>query len=161
LVLALPLRGQISLPNVDITVRSTLTEVSILQAFLGHNIEHGHLTLDLNKAGMTLRGSAAFAAIPLTVAWQEAFTTEAVWKGDIRVTAARLAPTHLATFGLSMTDFVAGPLAATVTARIDHQGKSTVQATVDLQEAQLTLPWLDWHKPVHEPGEARGTVQFM
>src|SRR5262249_40545299 len=86
---------------------------------------------------------------------------EAVWKSDIRVTAARLDPTHLATFGLSMTDFVAGPLAATVTARIDHQGKSTVQATVDLQEAQLTLPWLDWHKPVHEPGEAGGTVQFM
>ena len=69
LVLAFPLRAQILLPNVDITVHSTLTEVSIPQVFLGQSIEHGHLTLDLNKAGMTLKGTAAFATIPLTVAW--------------------------------------------------------------------------------------------
>src|SRR5262249_43728937 len=68
---------------------------------------------------------------------------------------------HLATFGLNVTDFVIGPLATTVSARIDHQGTSTVQATVNLQEAQLTLPWLDWHKPAQAPGEAQGTVQFM
>jgi len=159
--LAFPLRGQILLHNVDITAHSTLTEVSIPQAFLGHSIEHGHLTLDLSKAGMTLKGTAAFATIPLTVAWQEAFSTEAAWKSDIRVTAARLDPTHLDTFGLNVTDFVAGPLAATVTARMDHQGKSTVQASVNFQEAQLTLPFLGWHKPAQEPGEAQGTVQFM
>jgi hypothetical protein len=161
LVLALPLRGQILLHNVDITVHSTLTEVTISQAFLGHDIEHGHLMLDLNKAGMTLTGTAAFATIPLTVAWQEAFTTETAWKSDIRVTVERVDPTHLEQLGLNVADFVAGPLAATVTARIDRQGKSTVQATVNLQEAQLTLPWLDWHKSAHEPGEAQGTVQFM
>ena len=159
--LALPLRGQILLSNVDFTAHSTLTEVAMQQAFLGHNIEHGHLTLDLTKAAMTLTGSAAFATIPLTVAWQEAFAKETVWKSDIRVTAARLDPTHLATFGLNVTDFIAGPLAATVTARLDRQGTSTVQATVNLQETQLTLPWLDWHKPAHTPGEAEGTVQFM
>jgi hypothetical protein len=159
--LALPLRGQILLSNVDFTAHSTLTEVAIQQAFLGHTIEHGHLTLDLTKAGMTLTGTAAFATIPLTVAWQEVFGTETVWKSDVRVTAARLDPTHLATLGLDLTEFVAGPLAATVTARLGRQGKSTVQATVNLQEAQLTLPWLDWHKPAHAPGEAEGTVQFM
>jgi uncharacterized protein YhdP len=77
--LALPLRGQILLSNVDFTAHSTLTEVAIQQAFLGHHIEHGYLTLDLTKAGMTLTGTAAFATIPLTVAWQEAFSTETVW----------------------------------------------------------------------------------
>jgi len=110
---------------------------------------------------MTLKGTAAFATIPLTVAWQEAFTTEAAWRSDIRVTAARLDPTHLDTFGLNVMDFVAVPLAATVTARIDRQGKSTVQTSVNLQEAQLTLPFLGWHKPAHEPGEVQGTVYFM
>src|SRR5262249_16101441 len=131
------------------------------QAFLGHNIEHGHLTLDLTQAGMTLTGTAAFAAVPLTVAWQEAFGTEAAWKSDVHVTAARLDPTHLAPFGLNVTEFEAGPLAAPVMARVDRQGMSAVQATVNLQEAQLTLPWLDWHKPAHAPGEAQGRVQFM
>jgi hypothetical protein len=113
------------------------------QAFLGHNVEHGHPTLDLTKAGLTLTGTAAFATIPLTVAWQEAFSTEAVWKSDVHVTAARLDPAHLASFGLNLTDFVAGPLAATVAARLDCQGKNTVQATVNLQEAQLTLELRD------------------
>jgi uncharacterized protein YhdP len=159
--LAFPLRGQIQLHNVDITVHSTLTEVAIPQAFLSHNVDHGHLTLDLNQAGMTLKGTAVFATIPLIVAWQEVFTTEAAWKSDIRVNAARLDPTQMDTFGLNVTDFVAGPLAATVTARIDHQGKITVQTTVNLQEAQLTLPFLGWHKPAHEPGEVQGTVQFL
>jgi hypothetical protein len=159
--LALPLRGQILLPKVDITAHGTLTEVSIQQAFFGHTIEHEHFTLDLTKAGLKFTGTAAFATIPLTVVWQEAFSTEAVWKSDVRVTAARLETTHLATLGLDLTECVAGPLAATVTARLDRLGKSTVQATVNLQEAQLTLPWLDWHKPAHAPGEADGTVQFM
>jgi hypothetical protein len=159
--LAFSLRGQILLPKVDLTVHGTLTEVSVQQAFLGHNAEHGHLTLDLTKAGMTLAGTVAFAAIPLTVAWQEAFNAEAAWKRDIRVTAARLDPTQLATFGLDVTDFVAGPLAAMLNARFDRQGQSTVEATVNLQDAQLTLPWLGWHKPAHAPGEAQSTVQFM
>jgi hypothetical protein len=161
LELAFPLRGRILLPNVDITAHSTLTEVSIPQTFLGHNIEHGHLTLDLNQAGMTLKGTAAFATIPLTVAWQEAFSTKAAWKSDIRVNAARLDPMQLDMFGLNVTDFVAGPLTATVTAKIDHQGKSVVQTSVNLQEAQLTLPFLGWHKPAHEPGEVQSTVYFM
>jgi hypothetical protein len=141
--LALPLRGKILLSNVDFTAHSTLTEVAMQQAFLGHNVEHGHPTLDLTKAGLTLTGTAAFATIPLTVAWQEAFSTEAVWKSDVHVTAARLDPAHLASFGLNLTDFVAGPLAATVAARLDRQGKNTVQATVNLQEAQLTLELRD------------------
>ena len=72
--LAFPLHGQILLPNVDITLSSTLKEVSIPQAFLGQNIEHGQLTLELNKAGLTLKGTAAFATILLTVAWHEART---------------------------------------------------------------------------------------
>jgi hypothetical protein len=161
LVLAFPLRGQILLQHVDITAHSTLTEVSIPQALLGQNIEHGQLTLDLNKAGMTLKGTATFATIPLTVAWQEAFTTEAVWKSDIRVTAAHVDPMQLDKFGLHVTDFVAGPLAASVTARFDRQGKSILQASVNLQDAELTLPLLGWRKPLHEPGEAQGTVHFM
>jgi hypothetical protein len=159
LTFAFPLRGVIDLPKVDISARGTLTQVSLPQIALGRDVDHGNFTLALTKAGMTLTGSANFATLPVTIAWQEAFTRDATWKSQIRADIAQLTAPHLAQFGVHVPDaYISGALAATVTARLGQQGRSEIHTVADLRQATLTIPFAGWHKATGVPGEAQGTL---
>ena len=153
-----PLRGVIDLPKVNITARGTLEKVSIPQVLLGHDVDNGNFTLALDKAGMLLTGSANFATVPLTIEWQEAFTGEAAWKTQLRAVAPQLTEAHLEKFGVTLQDYVTGPLAATVSARLGQHGKGEIHTVTDLRQAALSIPFLGWHKAAAEPGEAKGTL---
>ena len=155
-----PLRGVIDLPKVNITAHGTLEKVSIPQVLLGHDVDNGNFTLTLDKAGMQLTGSANFATVPLTIEWQEAFTGEAAWKTQIRAVAPQLTEAHLEKFGVALHDYVSGPLAATVSAKLGQHGKGEIHTVTDLRQAALSIPFLGWQKAAAEPGEMQGTLQL-
>jgi hypothetical protein len=153
-----PLRGVIDLPKVSITARGTLEQVSIPHVVLGHDVDNGNFTLTLDKTGMRLTGSANFATLPLTIDWQEAFTREAAWKTQLRAVAPQLTAAHLEKFGVTLQNYVTGPLAATVSARLGQQGEGEIHTVTDLRQAALAIPFLGWHKAAAEPGEVQGTL---
>jgi uncharacterized protein YhdP len=157
---AFPLRGVIDFSKVDITARGSLEKVSLQHVVLGQNVENGAFKLVLDKSGMTLNGTAEVATIPLTLEWQEAFVKKADWKSQFRAVVPQLELFQLEKFGLYLPDYVTGPLAVTVSARLGPQGIGQVDAVANLQRAVLTLPFLGWRKPADEPGEARGTVHL-
>ena len=155
-----PLRGVIDFPKVNITARGSLEKVSLQRMVLGQSVENGAFNLVLNKSGMTLNGTADVATVPLTLEWQEAFTKEAVWKSQFRAMASRVENVHLEKFGVHLQEYVTGPLAITVSARLGRQGVGQVDSVANLQHAVLALPFLGWHKPAGEPGEAQGTIHL-
>lgn len=158
---AFSLRGGIQLENVDIEVQGRLHDVSMQRVFLDQDAEHGSLELALDKQGMRLKGKADFAAVPLTLDWQEAFTKEASWRSKIHIVAPRVREANLAHFGLDLTRFVTGPFAAEIIAKIGWKGRSMVNAALNLEETALVLPFLGWRKAAGEPGEAHGTLQLV
>jgi hypothetical protein len=155
-----PLRGVIDFPKVNITARGSLENVSLQHVVRGQSVENGAFKLTLNKSGMTLNGTADVATIPLTLEWQEAFTKEAVWKSQFRAVASHVENVHLEKFGVHLREYVTGPLAVTVSARLGRQGVGQVDTVANLQHAGLTLPFLGWRKPAGEPGEAQGTLHL-
>jgi hypothetical protein len=158
--IALPLRGEIDLPLVDITARGTLEKVSMQQVVLGHSVENGQMTLTLDKAGMTLKGTAEVATIPATFEWQEAFTTQTPWNSQLRAVVPRLEGPQLAKLGVDLSEYVSGPLAAAVSAKLGKQGAGQIHTQLRLDQAALTLPFLGWHKAAGEAGEAQGVVHL-
>jgi uncharacterized protein YhdP len=157
---AFPLRGAIDLPKVDFTARGTLEQVSMQQVLLGHSVEKGQLTLALDKAGMTLKGTADFATIPVRVEWQEAFTKQSAWKSHIRAVVPQLEASNLAQFGVNLQEYVTGPLMATVSARLGWQGTGQIETDLRLDQTALSLPFLGWHKAAGAAGEAQGVLHL-
>jgi hypothetical protein len=155
-----PLRGVIDLPKVDFTARGTFEQVSMPQILLGHSVEKGQLTLALDKAGMTLKGTADFATIPVRLEWQEAFTKQAPWKSQIHAVVPQVEASRLAQLGVNLTEYVSGPLMATVSARLGWQRAGQIETNVRLEQAVLSLPFLGWHKAAGAAGEAQGVLHL-
>jgi hypothetical protein len=156
---AFSLRGTVHLDDVEVTAQATLSDVAMQNVLLGQDAEHGQLSLDLDKTGMTVKGPIVYAAIPIQLDWHEAFTRQGDWRSTMRAHATHLPPAALSGFGLDLSTMVAGSLAATVTSRTPWQGEQVIEADVDLGPATLHVPFLGWRKPSGIPGRLQGTVQ--
>lgn len=161
LAFAFSLIGTVHLENVEIGAQGKIESVSIQNVFHDHDVEHGDVSLHLDKHGMTLKGPVVFAAVPLTLDWKEAFTKQAAWRSELHAAARHVSHTDLVRLGLDLTGYVGGALAADITAKIAWAGKSEVHAILDLQETRLALPFLGWQKAVGESGKAQGVLQLV
>jgi hypothetical protein len=157
---AFSLLGDVHLDDVKVTVQATLSDVVMQNVLLGQDAEHGQLSLELDKTGMTVTGPIVYAAIPMQLDWHEAFTRQADWQSTKRVHTTRLQPAALASFGLDLSPMASGTLAATVTSRTPWQGEQVIEADVDLGQATLRLPLLGWRKPAGTPGRLQGTLRL-
>ncbi|MGQ4806718.1 hypothetical protein NKDENANG_00053 [Candidatus Entotheonellaceae bacterium PAL068K] len=158
---AFPLIGSVDFEDVEVQVRGTIEDASVRRVFLGQDAEHGRLTLRLDQTGLRLQGPVDFAGVPLRLDWRQAFSKGVAWKSTYHLVASRVQTSDLTRFGVAPLAFVEGPFAATVVARLGWQGQSQVQATLNLQDTALSLPYLGWRKAAGEPGEAAATLQLV
>ncbi len=73
----LPLLADLQLEQVDIRAAAKLADVDIPGAVFGHDVRDGTLTLQLDRAGMTVSGTATLAQVPATIEWYENFDGDA------------------------------------------------------------------------------------
>jgi hypothetical protein len=158
--IAFSLIGSVPFDKVDLKVHGTVENVSMQNVVLGQNLENGQLKLAVDKAGMTQEGTVEFAGIPLSFTWKESFLRKTAWRSEMHVSAARLDTAALAKLGLDLTDVVDGPPAATVVARFGWQQQGVVEASLNLLQTRITLPYLGRLKETGEHGTLHGTVQF-
>ncbi|MCZ6874141.1 MAG: AsmA-like C-terminal domain-containing protein [bacterium] len=156
---AFSLRGDIQIDKVDIKVQGELKDVVLRNLFLGHDAIQGDLHLDLDNDGMLVQGTTRFAGLPLSINWREAFTKQAVWKTEIKAIAPRIGQADLLRLGVALPIPMDGSFATTLTAKIDQYGKHVVQAEMDVQKAELSIPLLGWRKAAGESGSVRGTLR--
>ncbi len=160
LAFAFPLRGAVQLQDIDIGVQGKLTDIAMSPILLGQDLTHGQLQLDLDQKGMMLAGTADFASIPLTLVWHEAFSRQAAWRSEIQAEALHVRPADRIRLGLDLAAVAAGPLAATVHARLGWKGEGSVQVDLDLRQTELMLPWLAWRKTAGKPAKARANLRL-
>jgi hypothetical protein len=156
---AFSLRGDIQIDKVDIKVQGELKDVVMRDLLLGHDAIQGDLNLDLNNDGMRVQGTTRFDGLPLSINWREAFTRQAVWRTEIEAIAPRIGQADLLRLGVDLPAPMAGSFATTLTAKIDRYGKHVVQAEMDVQKTELSIPLLGWRKDAGESGRARGTLR--
>jgi hypothetical protein len=158
--LSFPLAPEISVDAVAMEVQGRLENASIRNLLLGQDMERGQLDLALDPAGLRLTGTLDFAGVPLSLDWSEALTKKRAWKRKIEVTARRVDSARLATLGLDPGDSLEGPLSIDLAATFGHDGKGIVNTVVDLGEAKLELPAVNWRKAPGTAGSAEAVLEL-
>ena len=100
---------------------------------------------------MSLNGPVEFAGIPVTLAWKEAFAETAPLRWEIRADFHGLGDEERARLGLATEHFVGGPVSGSLLAEIGRHGKGTQTIQLNLEDAELALPFADWSKAAREP----------
>jgi hypothetical protein len=153
-----PLRGKVTLDKVNFSAHADLDEIAMRNLVLQQDISGGQAELTVNPQGMTLRGTADFAAIPLTLNWQESFAKQTAWRRHIQVKAPDVATTAVADVGLHLSDLVKGSFAAEAEATFAWDGKREIQGRIDLTQSELRVPLFHWQKAVGERATAAAVL---
>jgi hypothetical protein len=157
--LAFPLIDDLPLKDVAVRVEAELNNVTWRDALFGVDLADGALRLELGKSHMEIVGTARLGEAPAKVAWTERFAAKAPFRR--RMTLSGMFGTEdRAALGLDIGGYVKGPVAADVTMTTWQNGKSRIEADMELTESWLAIPVLGWQKAPALPGRAQVTVEI-
>ncbi len=157
--LAFPLIDELPLADVDVRFEADLKKVTWRDALFGIDLADGVLRLDLGKSSMDIRGSARLAGAPAKVTWTERFADKAPFRRRMTL-SGMFGTADRAALGLDIGGYVDGPVAADVTMTTWKNGKSRIEADMELTESWLAIPVLGWQKAPELPGRAHVTVEI-
>ena len=151
---AFPLMNALTLDQVDFAASANLEGVGIPDIAAGHAMTDGTLTLELNRESLRIDGTGLVAGARAALTMDEVFTKNA----RIR-TRKHLSGTFgdAVVKGLGLPDFATleGPVIVDVEALDLADGSGELSAVVDLRDARLGLPALQWGKPAKAAGRIR------
>ncbi|MDP6952993.1 MAG: AsmA-like C-terminal region-containing protein, partial [Alphaproteobacteria bacterium] len=158
LFLSLPLLNDPPLSSMEIGLGADLFDLAVPGHAMGDLVEgglrNGQAALLLDRAGFDLSGEGLLAGTPVEFHWRENFsqaTASVKRRLDVSGTiddAARIRA------GLA-DPAIRGPLAVELRLVEEGEGELTGELDIDGKAAELSLPELDWHKPVGGQAEAR------
>lgn len=157
-----PLIQGLKLDDVQVKATASLENTSIKNAAFGLDLESGQFSLDVDRSGMDVRGTASLGGIRTGLAWRENFVTgnykrqyalDAVVENDQR-----------ALVGLGQSVFappyVDGPVRMEAIYTVDRDDQSVLVLEADLEAARLSVPSLNWSKPSNIPGVLAADIRL-
>ncbi len=151
---AFPLLARLRLEEVAYSVEGRLEGVGAPGIAAGRPLSGANLTLALDGDGMRIAGTGTVDGRPATIALEEAFAPGA---GPRRLQTAetRIEGAELRAMGLPDLARIEGP--AGVEAELSEHGGGRAEARIalDLREARVEIPALDWRKPAGAAGRLR------
>ena len=151
---ALPLRNDLTFPQMQVQAQADLREVAIDDLVLDSAVRNGDLSLQVDKTGMNVTGPAELAGVPLTFSWRERFGDDATPQREIEAEIPHLNTAGRARLGLDARPYLDGPVAVNVDVRTDGNGQGRVQGAANLKDATLALDEVGWAKPAGRTGSA-------
>jgi hypothetical protein len=155
LALDFPLLADLEFAQVGISAKGTLSDVGLGDFFLDQDVTQGALTLDLDRSGMQIIGDLALGGVPLEIDWTEAFEQRGDYRSHIKAKIARLDEAARERFGLDLSDYLQGPVAANVFMTLRDDGGGNVKIAANFADARLALDPLGWEKPVAAAAQGR------
>lgn len=152
--LAFPLLARLRLEEVAYSVEGRLEGVGAPDIAAGRPLSGADLTLALDGDGMRIAGTGAVDGRPATVALEETFAP-----GDgprrLQTVKTRIDGADLRAMGLPDLAPIEG--SAGVEAELAEHGGGRAEARIalDLREARVEIPALDWRKPAGAAGGLR------
>ena len=161
--LRFPLEKSLDLDGIDVTAEADLEQAGIKNVVLGKDLSEGKLHLTVDKKGMDVDGTAALAEVPIAVSWRENFADRKEFASRYNIVAdlddERRKKLDL-TFQPLVVPFLTGRTHSELTVTMDRQGRGAIGAQIDLKDARLTLPGMEWVKPPGTPATANVSVRF-
>ncbi|MEX1108245.1 MAG: AsmA-like C-terminal region-containing protein, partial [Dongiaceae bacterium] len=154
-----PAKKNMSFADVEMAVNSTITDANLVEAAMGQPLNDGNFTLALDNDGLEMKGTGLFAGVPLDIRWLEWFNHETL-NNSLEVAGWTTAE-EVAKIGLAFDPFITGPVGFGVTYTNYDSGVSEVATNLDLVNAIIALPVIDYTKPAGDPGTASFVVEMV
>ncbi|GAB3450101.1 YhdP family protein [Insolitispirillum peregrinum] len=157
-----PPLADLKLDQIDVKAHGKLSGVSLTGAVFGQDLTDGDLTLDVDTKALNAKGQAGIGGVPASFVWKEVFSGRP-YRSRYKVHAV-VEEDKRGIFGLTFPPFtpryISGPATADIDLTIVNSTLSTLQADVDLKNAGLNIPGLDWHKAAGTPAQASVAVRM-
>ncbi len=150
-----PLLSDLSFDEVELVTQAELFDVAIGKLLLGKDAAKGRLSLALDKDAMWVRGSLELDGVPLQLDWREAFSDGPGPQSQYQVRVPSMDDAARARFGFDFLEGLSGPISASLAVKRERDESGSIEAALNMQQAQLVRPELHWSKAAGEPGEVR------
>jgi hypothetical protein len=150
---AFPLINSLLFSQIALSTRGTLDGVAAAGVVGPRNVTDGMLNIALDKSGMALDGTARLSGVPVGFDWHESFLVSDKIRSRINFTAES-DDAQRAALALAPPDAVAvkGKIAVKGAVTIDRAYTTTLDATVDITQADIAIDQFGIRKPVGEAG---------
>lgn len=157
-VFAFPLLDDVLIDQIAVATASRMVDFGAEDAVFGLPVGAGALTLNVNRDGMEVSGTAEIGSVPIGLTWRERFEQDGEVQTRYKV-RANLDDAARAELGLDGIPFVSGSAGVGLTYAIGWDGVATGVAEIDLTDTMVDLDPFGWTKPPGEEG--RAFVRFM
>lgn len=145
--------------RVDVSATSEMTEVAITDVVLGQNVSAEKLALSVDKTGLDVSGGIMLGTIPASLEWRQNFLDGTPLRGRYELGARIDDIKYLADLGIDLGpgsgDFIRGAMDARVVFTVGDGEAGVLSADLDLADAELDIPVLNWSKKAGPAASAR------
>ncbi len=156
-VFKFPLLDALSVDEVEVAASARLENLSSPAGVFGANITDGNFDLSVDTQRLIATGEGALAGIPVNLTWTENFTDATKLRTRYEVQAI-LDDAARQTFGLDAGALLQGPVGVGLTYEIATDGAILGAASLNLNDATMSLEDFGWQKAPGQPGT--GSVEF-
>lgn len=156
----LPLKHDLNFDEVEYRSEAQLSEVAVPHAFFGRDLSDGAFKMTLDRAALTLDGTAALDGAPVKLTWVENLGKQPLRR---RYTVqGRLDDAARARLGMDFSDYatVHGPVDIALTYGLRAERQAEASVTANLKDAAAEIPKIGWHKAAGEPAMAKFTLEL-
>lgn len=164
LSLRFPLVDALTLDKLKVKVEADAKGVALPKVVQRLDLDDGALHLSIDNDGMDASGPATIDRHPAILRWRENFADNAPFRSRY-VVSGQLSDEGRKLVGLDATPFqppyLFGTLPVDVTATSYGGGRYDIAVRTDLTTAVVTMPGLNFVKPVGMAAEATAEIQLM
>jgi hypothetical protein len=143
--LTLPLDAKVTLAQIGMKFHSSIQNLALQNLVLGRGLTGGQITIDADQNKLHLAGGAALATIPVQIVLDNDFTagppTQVIASLSATATADQVA---LARAGIVTGGVLNGPARFSVSLAALRNGRTDINATITLPEANLRVVPISW-----------------
>ena len=157
----LPLKHDLNFDEVEYHSEAQLSGIAVPHAFFGRDLSDGAFKMTLDRAALTLDGTAALDGAPVKLTWVENLGKQALRR---RYTVqGRLDDAARARLGVDFSDYatVHGPVDVALTYGLRADRRAEASITANLKDAAAEIPKIDWHKTIGQAAMAKFTLQLV
>lgn len=156
--IAFPLNAPVSLRTAKVSAHGTIADGSVRKAILGKDITGADLTYRFDGTHLDMSGKLTFAGAPATVEAHQVLRSSGGGETEFKARLPDLTPRFWAGFGVDLAPVIQGSHSAVINGTIRPDKVMTVDTAIDLRQARLALPMLNWTKPAGAAGTLRSTA---
>jgi len=150
--------------DVKVLVEATLNDVAVPGVVLGHGLDSGELTLKADKDGLNVTGLAMFGNVPMDLTWQEIFDDSVESQSLYTMTARISAEQFRGLTGMQempfSPDYLSGIIGVSLNGQLTKEGAGEFDVEIDLTDANLAIPQIEWQKSGKVESLAKLSAQF-